>query len=194
MKIPRSQFAPSLIFSLTFALAFVAAQAQPAPATRSKLNLKAALVLTPEFCATKFSQGSFWTTGKDTFSVGKMACKELEPALNQVFSNVSVVKSPEEAGDAQVVLTPKFVSAGATNGTTAFSHRNMNVFLEWTVKDSSGKTVWLQTVQGTSKHRAGNMYTHSHVENVMAKDSVEDAAEQSALKMAAAPALKKIGQ
>lgn len=164
----------------------------PTAAADLKLPLNAVLVLTPEFCATKFKQGSFWTTGRESFAVGKVACAELEPALKPAFRSVSVASTPPTSGDAQLVLIPKFANAHATTSAFAFSNREMDVFLEWTVKDAAGKTVWLQTVQGTSKHHMGNAFTHGHDVNLIAKDSVKDVAHQSADKMEASVELRKL--
>jgi len=170
----------------------VRAQAQAATSADAKLPLNAVLVLTPEFCATEFKQGSFWTTGRETFAVGKMACTELEPALKAAFGNLTVAPVPPTSGDAQLVLVPKFANAHATTSAFAFSNREMDVFLEWTVKDAAGKTIWLQTVQGSSKHHMGNVFTHGHDVKLIVKDSVKDVAVQSAAKMAAATELRKL--
>lgn len=158
----------------------------------AKLPLNAVLVLTPEFCATKFKQGSMWTTGRETFAVGKMACIDLEPALKPAFVNLTVAAAPPTSGDAQLVLIPKFANTHATTSAFAFSNREMDVFLEWTVKDAAGKTIWLQTIQGSSKHHMGNMFTHAHNVNLIVKDSVKDVAAQSAAKMEAAAELRKL--
>jgi hypothetical protein len=168
------------------------AQAATTPAVVAKLPLNAVLILTPEFCATEFKQGSVWTTGRDTLAVGKTACTELEPALKTAFANLTVVPTLPASGDAQLVLIPKFANAHATTAAFAFSNREMDVFLELTVKDAAGKTVWLQTVQGTSKHHMGNAFTHAHDVKLIVTDSVKDAANQSVIKMDAAPELRKL--
>ena len=168
------------------------AQAPPAPSAEAKLPLKAVLVLTPEFCTTQFKQGSIWTTGREDFAVGKMACADLEPALKSVFGSLTVAPTPPTAGDAQLVLIPKFADAHATTSSFAFSNREMDVFLEWTVKDATGKTLWLQTVQGSSKHHMGNMFTHGHDVKLIVRDSVQDVAAQSATKMETAAELRKL--
>ena len=170
----------------------VRAQAPEATPADAKLPLNAVLVLTSEFCATEFKQGSLWTTGRETFAVGKMACTELEPALRPAFANLTVATAPPTSGDAQLVLIPKFANAHATTAAFAFSNREMDVFLEWTVKDGTGKTIWLQTVQGSSKHHMGNMFTHGHDVKLIVKDSVKDVAVQSAAKMEAATELRKV--
>ena len=179
---------------VVFPLCLSATQAQvaAAPATEAKLPLNAVLVLTPEFCATEFKQGSVWTTGRETFTVGKMACADLEPALKSAFAGLTVSSTPPTSGDAQVVLIPKFADTHATTSTFAFANREMDVLLEWTVKDAAGKTIWLQTVQGSSKHHMGNMFTHAHDVKLIVRDSVEDVAEQSAAKMDAAAELRRL--
>jgi len=75
---------------------------------------------------------------------------------------------------------------------SAFSNREMDVFLEWTVKDMSGKTVWIETVQRSAKHHMGNLFTHKKNLKLIVEDSVKDAAEQSASKMSSSPELRKL--
>ncbi|MGH9345505.1 MAG: hypothetical protein ACRD19_17295, partial [Terriglobia bacterium] len=57
---------------------------------------------------------------------------------------------------------------------------------------ASGRTVWLQTVEGTSRRHTGNAFTHGHNVKMMIMDSVKDAAEHSAASMEAAPELRKL--
>lgn len=148
-------------------------------------------MLTPEFCAIKTKKGNFMS-GKETFEIGKAACKELEPALKGSFGSLIQVPDAASPQDAQVVLVPRFVDADATKSTTAFSNREMIVLLEWTVKDQAGNTVWLETVQGSAKHHIGNMFTYSKNLKLIVEDSVKDVAKESAAKMAASPELRKL--
>ncbi len=186
-------FTMSLVCVPIFSAAFVTAAAQTALLPDAKLPLRVALVATPEFCATKITKGS-WATIKETFEVGKIACAELEPALERVFSSVTSVTAPPSSGDTQIVLIPRFVDVGATVPMTAFSNREMDVFLEWTAKDVSGKTVWIETVQGSARHHIGNLFTHNKNLKLIVKDSVKDVAEQSASKMYSSPELRKLTQ
>ncbi len=171
--------------------ALVSVRGQTAPAAGSKLALKAALVLTPEFCATKTKKGNF-LSGTETFEIGKAACKELEPALKGAFASLTRVTASASPDDAQVVLVPRFVDVDATKTTIAFSNREMIVLVEWTVKDKSGNTVWIETVQGSAKHHMGNMFTYKKNLKLIVEDSVKDVAEQSAEKMSASPELHKL--
>jgi hypothetical protein len=171
---------------------FAPAHGQAISQTDARLPLKAALFLTPEFCATVTKRGHFTT--KEEFEIGNAACTELEPVLKTVFPHLARVEAATSYGDAQVVLLPRFVDVGATIGVTAFSNREMTVLLEWTVKDMSGNTIWLETVQGSAKHHVGNMFSYKKNCKLIAEDSIRDAAEQSASKMASAPELRKLAQ
>ena len=161
----------------------------------AKLPIKAALVLTPEFCATKIKpKGSALTKEWGTFEVGKAACEQLEPALKEAFFSLSRVAAPPAAQEAQLVLLPRIVDVNATTAMGAFSNREMVVVLEWTAKDPAGNTVWLETVQGSAKHHMGNLFTFKKNQVLIVTDSVKDAAVQSASKMSSSPELRKLAQ
>jgi hypothetical protein len=153
------------------------------PPTQQKLSLTAALVLTPEFCETVNKKGA------EKFPVGKTACVELEPVLKGSFASLTRVDDSSKAGNAQVVLEPKFADVGATQKAFAFSNRELVVLVEWTVRDQSGKVVWLETVQGSAKRHIGNAFTHGSNLKHIVEDSVQDVAEQSAAKMSSSPQL-----
>jgi hypothetical protein len=160
-------------------------QGPPAP---QKLSLAAALVLTPEFCATVSKKGH------EKFDVGKAACTDLEPVLKGIFASLTRVEDSSKAGDAQVVLEPKFADVGATQprGGFAFSKRELVVVVEWTARDQSGKAVWIETAQGSAARHGGNAFTYRRNLKHIVEDSVQDMAEQSATKMSSSQQLLKL--
>ena len=167
-----------------------AADAKP---VTGKLPFKAALVLTPEFCESKLQpKGSAMGKEGGSFGIGKAACKELEPALKDVFSSLTRVDAMPSSDAAQLVLIPKIADVNVTTASMAFSNREMVVMIEWTVKDSTGKTVWLETVQGSAKHHMGNLFTFRKNQELIATDSMKAAAVESANKMSASPELHKL--
>src|ERR1017187_93630 len=200
MSQTRNSFlAPALLCALALSAAFVTrTRAQTAPSADTKLALKAALVLTPEFCGSKASQGVFWTTGKETYFIGKVACAEFEPTLKDAFSSLVRIADASSGGDAQVLFLPRLVNVSKTASQFGKATTDMVVSFEWTVKDLSGKTVWIETVQGhaqDSRHRKGiSLEDYGTVLNRIVKEAVKDAAEQSARKMAASPELRKLTQ
>ena len=183
---PRCCPSRALCCLLLLTLSLVAAEKKPAPSPPQKLSLTAALVLTPEFCATETKKKS------EKFPIGKAACTELEPALKPVFTSLTRVDDPSKAGDAQVVLEPKFADVAATQAAIAFSNRELDVQVEWTVRDQTGKLVWVETVEGSAKRHAGNAFTYGSNKKHIVNDSVEDMAEQSAAKMSTSPQLLKL--
>ena len=180
--------------SVVLALLFVAsvlglsrsARAQDQSAAPKPLNLTAALVLTPEFCATIDKKHN------EKFEVGKAACAQLEPALSKIFTKLTRVDDASKATDAQIVLQPRFSEVGGTEKAFAFSTRELVILVEWTVRDHDGKVLMLDTVQGTGKRHIGNAFTYKNNLKHIIEDSTQDMAEQSAQKIAAAPALVKL--
>ena len=127
MWLTRRDFsALPVLFLLVMLAALGRTRAQTATASDTPLHLRAALVLTPEFCATRSKKGS-WVAGKETFEIGKAACAELEPTLNRTFSSLARVADATSAGDAEIVLLPRFVDASATRPVDAFSDRELIV-------------------------------------------------------------------
>src|SRR5208337_113286 len=130
----RHSFLVSLpLWALVLSAALANSDGQTTPpadnkAAATKLPLKAALVLTPEFCATKIKPKGSWATKEmGTFDVGQAACAELEPALKAAFSNLNRVSAPPSPEEGQVVLLPRFVDVDATKTALAFSNREMVV-------------------------------------------------------------------
>ena len=162
------------------------ARAQDQSAAPKPLNLTASLVLTPEFCATIDKKHS------EKFEVGKAACAQLEPALGKIFAKLTRVDDVSKAADAQLVLEPRFSEVGGTEKAFAFSTRELVILVEWTVRDREGKVLMLDTVQGTGKRHIGNTFTYKNNLKHIIEDSTQDMAEQSAQKIAAAPALVKL--
>jgi hypothetical protein len=162
--------------------------AKAAEPPAEKLPLRAALILTPDFCATRWATGNGWTSNKENYTVGQAACEFLEPALKNSFSTLTRLEAVPPSSDAQVILQPKILKGDATKG----RHREMVVLIEWTVTDAAGKTIWLQTVQGTATHKAGNAFTVGKNFKLLLAATVQDAADESARQMSAAPELKSL--
>lgn len=164
---------------------------QDAKTPAQPVSLDAALVLTPEFCATKSKKGT-WMINQETFPVGKVACQELEPIIKTAFTHLKRVEDASAAGNVQLVLTPKFVDVGATQKAFAFSSRELTVIIEWTARDQSGKTVWIETIEGTAKRHMGNAFTYGSNTKHIVEDSVKDAADQAVAKLEASPEISRV--
>jgi hypothetical protein len=189
----RSLYFSMLMILLAAFVVCIAAHGQPPQSplpADPQLKVSAALVLTPELCATKTKKGK-WGINQENFPIGDAVCKQLWPALNKIFFSLALISDVSKAGDAQLVLTPVLGDVGVTQKATAFQSRELVVQLEWTVKDKSGKTIWVETVQGSAKHHMGNAFTYKKNLNLIVDDSVKDAVDQSVSKMAASAELQK---
>jgi len=179
-----------LLIALIVPFVCVPTSAQAPRPPDNKLNLNAALVLSPEFCTTKIAkkQGN----SRETFEVGKAACSEFPPALAEVFLSLVRVSNESSPGKAHVVLVPTIVDISATIPKTAFSDCELVVLVEWTVKDESGKTVWSESVQGTAKRHYGTAFNAGHNRKELTEDALKEVALQSASKMLVSPELRNL--
>jgi hypothetical protein len=128
--------------------------------------------------------------------VGKPTCAQLYAALVPVFSDLTRLETMPTAGNstAQVTLIPRFVDISATQHPfRPSSQRKLVILLEWTVQDSMGHTVWLQTVQGSSEHRAGWMITTKGVTE-MVDAAVNDLVQDSVAKISTAREVQRLSQ
>src|SRR3989442_1616362 len=133
---------------------------QARQATEGKYPLEAILVLTPDQCETQSKKGN-WVIGKEKYQVGEFLCPAAEAAVQQVFEKYTRVEtlSDDERAPGKVILTPRFVDLEATRTATAFGRRKMVLLVEWTATDHSGKVLWVQTVEGNSHEKTGNLFT-----------------------------------
>lgn len=164
----------------------LAAQSQPPDAQMPSLKAKADLVLSPEFCST-VKRFAFI----ERFRVGKSACEQLPLALQDLFSDLRPVQGNMEAKSEsdRVTLTPRFVNISVTDQPLLpSSHRKFLIVLEWTIKNSSGNLLWLQTVQGAADRKAWT----KKIVRVLVDDAVRELAKESVLKMRSAPELASL--
>ena len=104
------------------------------------------------------------------------------------------VATDKDAVEAQAILMPKFVDVSATKTLGAFSTRELTVLLEWTVKDKSGRTVWIETVQGSGRNHMGNGFTYKKDLKEIIQYAVQDLAQKSVDAMDTSLELRKLEQ
>ena len=166
---------------------FLAAAQAQAPETQS-FKTKAELVLTPELCQTV---KRFWFI--ERFRVGKSVCEQLPLALQALFSDLRRVEGYLEANSEtpRLTLIPRFVNISVTDQPLLpSSRRKFLIVLEWTVKDSSGNLVWLQTVQGSAERKAWT----KKIVRALVDDAVREVARESVFKMRSSAELASLSQ
>jgi hypothetical protein len=180
-----------LLFGLSI---FAQTPETSSPSSPTKLALKAQLILSPEFCATK-KRHSF--AAMEVVGVGKAACSQLYPALVGIFSDLQQAENVPAAGSstAQITLIPRFIDIIATQPpfVPSPSKRKLVVLLEWTVKDTMGRTIWLQTVQGTSELKPRGLGGKKY-EAALVDAAISDLAKDSVDKISAAREIRQLSQ
>ena len=130
---------------------------------------------------------------KDVLNVGKAACPRLQDKLGAIFSDLRRTDAAPGPGGsaAQIVLIPKFVDISATQPLIPSSQRKLVITLEWTIQDSAGHPIWLQTVQGSSQHKSGWIVTTKGV-SALVDAAIDDLVEESISKMSSAGELRNL--
>jgi hypothetical protein len=170
---------------------------QATPASADKLTgtfgIRAALVLSSDFCTSKAAHGSFWTNGKDTFFIGKLLCARLESGFSSRFTRLVRVEDASSPGNAQVIFIPKIVNVSYASH---FRNDDLAVQVEWTVKDSSGKILYVSTAQGRAKDEGptgvGSGNPHGDRVYDVVNDAVDDVIAQSVTSISSAPELHNL--
>lgn len=195
VQYPNRSLATTFFSACVLSVTLTPGVAQSASAPDTKLSVKAALVLTPEFCATTYGKNHSWVTVEEAFEIGKAICPELETALKSAFYSLTRVESTTSVGDAQIVLLPRFVDVRANRPGKAKAEREMMAVLEWTVKDAAGRTVWLDTVQSIVQHQMGrSIGQQKQGAEQLVQDSAKSLVEQSVSKLVSAPEIRKLTQ
>jgi len=132
---------------------------------------------------------------KDVLNVGKAACPQLQAELGIIFPDLTRVERASAPGTsaAQIILIPKFGEINATQPMLPSSQRKLVITLEWTIKDSRGRTIWLQTVQGSSEHKQGWVITTKRMTGLV-EAAIDDLAKDSAIRMSSAPELQNLAK
>jgi len=197
-----------IVLSSALSCVLIVANSKIAPPTDAspadaKLQLKAAVVLTPTLCL-RIDRPTF----VDNFSTGKIFCEKVSPALEGTFSSLDRISDPSSPGQAQVVLLPRIVSVSRTQKTFHYM-ADIVIEVEWTAKDSSGKMVWIETVQGHAndkeklnigaddkayEHKQHYASPYDKVVDRVFRAAMQDLVEQSASKMSASPELRRLAQ
>lgn len=178
---------PSLVVLVMF-YPISTASAQVPPPTGAKLPLKAALLLTPGFCAAEATSVS----GK--VEIGAMACSGIEASLRGVFSSLSRITSTAafEQNSVQVLLSPEF--PGSPEVGYDGSTRELVVSLQWTARDRTGRILWRGAANGSG--RATSMFVRSKKKdrNRLGEAAVKAAIERSPAVISSAAELSRLVQ
>lgn len=126
----------------------------------NKLNLRIKLVITDDFRNAKWKKKSMGET--NIMPMGENLVHHSIQLVKNVFTHPVVldenVNSEADVG-VEYILTPKLIFVKQTFGVTAFSRAKTSISIEWSLTDVSGKTTWVETINGEGIGKAGNIFT-----------------------------------
>ncbi len=159
--------------------------------TSNQIPLSVELRLTDELRAAQWIRKSMG----DTFvmPLGAVLSDQAEAMSRRLFSKVTVTKNnvPDSApvdGDAALSIKP--VAIERSLGATAFGKSILTVILEWTLTDSNGQLVWVDTIKGQGVKNSGNLFTHKSNASAQIEAMVEDLFEKSYQAISSSPEIR----
>ena len=94
------------------------------------------------------------------YEMGAMFSAGAEDVVRALFTEVTIGGSGSPTTNAELVVTPRVAAVRMSpfEG-SAFQKRVATVAIEWTIRDATGQTVWLDTVEGEGSSDVGTPFT-----------------------------------
>ncbi len=159
-----------------------------------KVDLSIGLVITNEFRNAKWekksSMGETWT-----LPVGENLVYHTERLIKRVFThsvNLGESENSKQNTKIKYVLKPKVGFVKYSFGVTAFSDAKTSIGVEWNLSDISGKTAWVETVNGVGIGPAGNIITGDEYMRKRLKMALQDLFEKTQKAMLSSRLLRNL--
>ena len=159
----------------------------------NKIPLSVELRLTDELRAAQWLRKSMGD--KFVMPLGVVLSDHAEAMSRHLFSKVTVAKE-NVSGSAPVhhdaTLLPKPVAIERSIGATAFGESILTVVLEWTLTDSNGQLVWVDTIKGRGIENSGNVFTHRSNASDQIEAMIKDLFEKSYKAISNSPEIRSL--
>lgn len=158
-----------------------------------KIPLSVELRLTDELRAAQWVRKSMGSTF--VMPLGVVLSDHAEAMSRRLFSKVTVTKNnvPDSAPvDSDAVLSIKPVAIERSLGATAFGKSILTVILEWTLTDSNGQLVWVDTIKGQGVKNSGNVFTHKSNASAQIEAMIKDLFEKSYQAISNSPEIRSL--
>ena len=154
------------VFIITFfVMGPVATQHESNP-DASIISASVTLVLEPEFCQSvtkkKNSLGLIASKKLVEQYEGHM-CNEIEAMINRIYESFSVQNQVPEKVDSEIVLQPEIVDATTDSRFWAGQEQESVLVIEWTATNSAGDMLWIESIEGIARSKAGNAFKRKEV-------------------------------
>ena len=153
---------------------------------QDKIHLKVGVNVTDELRKAKseyHSMGDVWVIPIGD-SIATNACVLAQHTFDDEVGMVNGQLPPNETVAA--ILTPRVAYINRTVGATSFGESIVDIKVEWTLSDSKGNIIWVNTINGQSSGSTG----WTSPEKIL-KRALEDLLTKSQQAIASAPAIRE---
>jgi hypothetical protein len=144
-----------------------------------KLPLRATLVLSEQFCSRTYKVDQSRSLRTWVYRMGKTLCAHAENVARDSFSEVVVAKEETTSAgqDTDVVVTPRLIAVLVDFPDfpqSIWAEQEVEIILEWTITDRTGKLLWTHTDGGISRLRAGSFLTRARLNRLAMQRAVDE--------------------
>ncbi len=122
---------------------------------KQKIDLKTELIIPKELEVFTYESAG------EKLPLGNILANNAENMSRSIFRQVVVTHGegkPTQAG-VDAILIPKVVSIAHTRPMFAYSERKLTVIFQWLLKNSEGKTIWVDTIEGDGANDLGTAFS-----------------------------------
>lgn len=156
-----------------------------------KINLNVGLVLTPTYRATRWEfHGGGMTV---LFPIGDNLVTNSEYMASRLFASAQVLDAPVAPAGSSInaFLIPRVSAFEGSSGAFAWDKLVRTLIVEWTLKDSQGNVVWVDTVRGEATGRLGTAFSQIKNDERITGEAIDQLFLKSYQAISAAPQINR---
>jgi hypothetical protein len=151
---------------------------EPLP-EHDKIPLRATLVLSEQFCNRTYKVDQSRSLRTWVYRMGKTLCAYAENVARDSFREVVVAQEETTSADqdTDVIVTPRVIAVLVDFPDfpqSLWEEQEVEIILEWTVTDHTGKLLWTHTDGGVSRLRAGSFLTRARLNRTAMQRAVDE--------------------
>ena len=170
------------VFIFTFLVTGPVVAQQESNPDPSIISASVILVLEPEFCQSvtkKKNSLGLIASKKLVEQYENHMCDEIEAMISRTYDASAVQNQPPETVDSEIVLHPEVVDATTDSRFWAGQEQESVLVIEWTATDSAGDMLWIESIEGVARSKAGNAFKRKEVNRKRFEALISDVLEKS---------------
>ena len=94
-----------------------------------------------------------------TLELGDCLSSNAQALCKSIFKDVTVTHGTETAPDCDLILVPEVVFLDKTQAAFGFQMIEIEIHVQWTLLNDSGKILWIETVKGFGREKMGGPFS-----------------------------------